>query len=87
MDVETICRRSEEQTSPLLLRGGRGSFSYKNQSYLILSFFDCGYEKILGAINSTLVSKRKKTKCIILFLLNNIILTFDIIHCTISNIT
>lgn len=50
MDVETICRRSEEQTSPLLLRGGRGSFSYKNQSYLILSFFDYGYKKTTGKI-------------------------------------
>ena len=38
MDAETICRRSDEQTRPLLLRGGRGCVSYKNQSHLILSF-------------------------------------------------
>ena len=32
MDAETICRRSQEQTRPLLLRGGRGCVSYKELS-------------------------------------------------------
>lgn len=59
MDAETICRRSQEQTRPLLLRGGRGCVSYKNQITFDSFLFGYDCEKILGAINSTYYQKEK----------------------------
>ncbi|VYT32957.1 Uncharacterised protein [Tyzzerella nexilis] len=48
MDAETICRKSQEEARPLLLRGGRGCVSYKNQITFDSSLFGYDCEKILG---------------------------------------